>query len=238
MSLPVAILAGGLAMRLRPMTETIPKSLVDVGGRPFAEHQIALLRRHGLTDIVFLVGHLGEMIRDAIGDGSRLGVRVRYVFDGPEPVGTGGALHLALPELGDAFFVLYGDSYLECDYAAIERVFTASGKAGLITVCPNDNRWDSSNVLMDGDRIVRYDKVARTPDMRHIDYGLSAFRASAFGSAPGDGPAFDLSVVYQALLAKDELASFEVPTRFYEIGSPAGLAATRDYILQKETTSR
>ena len=236
MSLPVAILAGGLATRLRPITSTIPKSLVEVGGRPFAEHQIELLAGHGLTDIVFLVGHLGEMVRDALGDGSRLGVRLRYVFDGPEPCGTGGAIRRAVPELGEAFFVLYGDSYLECDYEAIEGVFAASGKSGLMTVCRNDDRWDRSNIRMEDGRIIRYDKTARTPDMRHIDYGLGVFKASAFaGRAEG---AFDLAALYQDLLAKDDLASFEVPTRFYEIGSPSGLAATRDYIAQRETTSR
>ena len=246
MSLPVAVLAGGLATRLGPVTSTIPKSLVDVAGRPFAEHQIELLARHGLTDIVFLVGHLGDMVRDALGDGSRLGVRLRYVFDGPIACGTGGAIRRALPELGESFFVLYGDSYLECDYEGIERVFVASGKLGLMTVCRNDDQWDRSNVLLEEGRIVRYDKVAtsakataaggKTPEMRHIDYGLGAFKASAF--AGRDERPFDLALVYQDLLARDELASFEVPTRFYEIGSPSGLAATRDYIAQRETTTR
>jgi NDP-sugar pyrophosphorylase family protein len=249
MSLSVAVLAGGLATRLGPVTSTIPKSLVDVAGRPFAEHQIQLLARHGLTDIVFLVGHLGDMIRDALGDGSRLGVRLRYVFDGPVACGTGGAIRRALPELGEAFFVLYGDSYLECDYEAIERVFAASGKPGLMTVCRNDDQWDRSNVLLEDGRIIRYDKLAtsakaaaaggKTPEMRHIDYGLGAFKASAFAGRPAvnDRP-FDLALVYQDLLARDELASFEVPTRFYEIGSPSGLAETRDYITQREITTR
>jgi len=127
MSLPVAILAGGLATRLRPITEQIPKSLVEVAGQPFAVHQIDQLRRHGLTDIVFLVGHLGEMICDTLGDGARWDVRVRYIFDGPRVLGTGGAIRRALPQLGDPFFVLYGDSYLECDYAAVERAFVGSG---------------------------------------------------------------------------------------------------------------
>lgn len=236
MSLPVAVLAGGLATRLGPITSTIPKSLVDVGGRPFAEHQVELLASHGLTDLVFLVGHLGEMVRDRLGDGARLGVRIRYVFDGPVAQGTGGAIRAALPELGRAFFVLYGDSYLECDYEAIERTFVGSGKSGLMTVCRNDDQWDRSNVLMSDGRIIRYDKVAKTPEMRHIDYGLGAFKAAAFAGRPE--AAFDLAALYRDLLAQDDLAGFEVPTRFYEIGSPSGLAATRDYIAQRETTSR
>jgi MurNAc alpha-1-phosphate uridylyltransferase len=228
-SLPVAILAGGLATRLWPITETIPKSLVDVAGRPFAEHQVELLRAHRVTDIVFLVGHLGDMVRDALGDGSRWGVTIRYLFDGPRALGTGGAIRRALPDIGDPFLVLYGDSYLECDYAAVERAFIASGKSGLMTVCRNDDRWDRSNVLFADDRIITYDKEGRTPDMRHIDYGLGAFRKSAFASF-GATDTFDLVAVYQRLLATGDLAGFEVAGRFYEIGSPAGHEETPAYI--------
>src|SRR3990172_6194483 len=163
MSLSVAILAGGLATRLRPITERIPKSLVEVAGKPFAAHQVELLRRHGLTDIVFLVGHLGDMLRDVLGDGSALGVRLQYVFDGSVALGTGGPIRQALPVLSDPFFVLYGDSYLECDYLAIEKTFLASAKNGLMAVYRNDNQWDRSNVLFEDGSIIRYDKRP-TPD--------------------------------------------------------------------------
>ena len=166
MSLQVVILAGGLATRLQPVTALIPKSLVDVAGQPFAVHQIELLRRHGLTDIAFLVGHLGELIRDTLGDGTRWGVRLRYIFDGARRLGTGGAVCRALSELDNPFFVLYGDSYLECDYAAIEKVFLSSGKRGLMTVYRNDDRLDRSNVLYVAGRIIRYDKQRRAPEMR------------------------------------------------------------------------
>lgn len=244
MSLPVAILAGGLATRLRPISERIPKSLVEVAGRPFAEHQIELLRSHGTKDVVFLVGHLGEMLRASLGDGSRWGIRVRYVFDGPKPLGTGGAIRRALPILGDAFFVLYGDSYLECDYQAIERAFAEAGKAGLMTVFRNDGQWDTSNVQFEQGCIVRYDKQHRTPAMRHIDYGLGVFNARAFTNPDGEAKAspstndvvdepFDLADVYQKLLANGDLEGYEVATRFYEIGSPTGLEETRAYLATK-----
>jgi prepilin-type processing-associated H-X9-DG protein len=232
MSLSIAILAGGLATRLRPLTEQIPKSLIDVAGRSFALHQVELLRRHDIINIVFLVGHLGEMIRDTLGDGASCGVRLRYVFDRSPALGTGGAVRGALPDLEDPFFVLYGDSYLECDFGAIERAFLSSGKSGLMTVCRNDDRWDRSNVLFTDGHIVRYEKAASAPDMRHIDYGLGVFRKTAFsGYAPDE--AFDLAGVYRGLLARDDLAAFEVPGRFYEIGSPAGLAETRAYLAHK-----
>ena len=229
MSLPVTILAGGRATRLGPLARDVPKALIDIDGQPFAVRQLQLLSAHGLTDIVFLVGHLGDMIRDTVGDGSRWGVRVRYVFDGPRLLGTGGGVRQALPKLGDAFFVMYGDSYLECDYAAVERAFAQSGKAGLMTVYRNDNQFDRSNVRLDDGRIAEYDKRNPTADMHHIDYGLGIFRASAFADREV-GDAFDLADVYRDLLVKGDLAGFEVPDRFYEIGSAEGLAATRAHI--------
>lgn len=228
MSLKVALLAGGRATRLGAVSRDIPKSLIDVGGRPFAVHQIELLRRWGLTDVVFCVGHLGGAVVETLGDGSRWGVRIRYVHDGLSPLGTGGALRKALPLLGDAFFVLYGDSYLDCDYADVERAFETCGKLGLMTVFRNNGQWDDSNVLFTDGRIRRYDKGYRASDMQHIDYGLGALRAGAL-LAHGEG-SFDLSAVYQRLLADDQLAASEVISRFYEIGSPEGLAETRAYL--------
>jgi len=232
MSLPVAILAGGLASRLGSLTQVTPKALLDVAGRPFIEHQIGLLQQAGLTDIVLLVGHLGNRIVDVVGDGSRLDVSVRYVFDGPVARGTGGAIAQALPALGDDFFVLYGDSYLECDYRSIEAAFRASGCTALMTVCCNDNQWDRSNVLLEDGRITAYDKVSGVPGMRHVEYGLGAFRASAFHAR--HDLTFDLASVYQDCLAAGQLAVFEVASRFYEIGSPSGLEATRHHIARIE----
>jgi len=239
MSLPAAILAGGLATRLRPITERIPKSLVEVDGRPFAEHQVQLLRTHGITDIVFLIAHLGRMVQNALGDGTRWGVHLRYAFDGPRPLGTGGAIRRALAHLGDAFFVMYGDSYLDCDFGAIEASFRASGKAGLMTVCRNDDRWDRSNVEFEDGRIIRYDKVNRDAAMHHIDYGLGILTPDAFvpwARDAGNDEPFDLAAVYQHLIAVDSLAGYEVQQRFYEIGSPEGLEETRALLAARQGT--
>ena len=232
MTLPVAILAGGLATRLRPVTAATPKSLVDVAGRPFAVEQLELLRQNGLTDIVFCLGHLGEQVEAALGDGQTWGVRLRYVYDGAQLLGTGGALVRALPQLGQAFFVLYGDSYLDCDYAAVAAAFHASGRLGLMTVFRNAGQWDASNVHYDQGRIWRYDKRQRTPEMQHIDYGLGILSAEVLRRYAPD-QVLDLASIYQDLLAAGQLAAFEVQQRFYEIGSPAGLAETRQYLQQR-----
>lgn len=229
MTLPVAILAGGLATRLRPITERVPKSLVEVGGKPFAAHQVELLRLQGFDRLVFCVGHLGEQVQAALGDGRRWDMKFEYVFDGPELLGTGGALRRALPLLGDAFLVMYGDSYLQCDYRAVEHAFLASGKLGLMTVFRNAGQWDRSNVLFRDGRIVRYDKRHPTPEMQYIDYGLAALWAASLECYPAGQP-LDLSTVYSDLVEQRQLAGLEVTQRFYEIGSPAGLEETRRYI--------
>lgn len=220
--LPVAILAGGLATRLRPITEKIPKSLVEVAGEPFLAHQLRLLHARGIRKAVLCVGHLGEMIETDFGDGARFGIEVRYSSDGPVLLGTGGALRQALPLLGDAFFVLYGDSYLPADYAAVEAAWCASGKEALMTVFRNEGAWDTSNVEFSEGKIVRYDKRDRTPAMRHIDYGLSLFTAKVFADRAA-GERFDLSDVQRDLVAHGRMAGYEVRERFYEIGSHAGL---------------
>jgi len=236
MSLPLAILAGGLATRLRPLTEKIPKSLVEVAGKPFIVWQIELLRRNGVAHLVLCLGYLGGQVQAELGDGSRWGMQVDYIFDGPRLLGTGGALRRALPRLGEAFFVLYGDSYLDCDYAAVESAFRASGKLGLMTVFRNANLWDRSNVIFENGRIQCYDKKNLVPEMKHIDYGLGVLQASALVRYPADR-VLDLATVYQDLLAQDQLAGYEVSQRFYEIGSPAGLQETRDYILRENKMS-
>jgi MurNAc alpha-1-phosphate uridylyltransferase len=230
-SLPVAVLAGGLATRLRPVTETIPKSLVAVAGRPFVEHQLDWLRSQGIDRVVFCVAYRGDMIREALGNGSRWGLSIDYVFDGESLRGTGGALKRALPALGDAFFVLYGDSLLTCDLAAIEEAFLTSGRAGLMTVFRNDDQWDRSNVQFENGRLLRYDKAHVTPAMRHIDYGLGVLTARAL--ALFSDHSFDLAPVYQRLLAAGDLAAVEVSDRFYEIGSPEGLEETRAFLAAK-----
>lgn len=236
MSLPVAVLAGGLATRLQPLTEHVPKILLDVAGRPFAEHQIELLERHGVTSVVYCLGHLGEQVIAALGEGRRWNMTFRYVSDGPKLAGTGGALLRALPLLGPSFFVMYGDSYLDCDYGAIEAAFRASGKAGLMTVYRNDDRYDRSNVEFEGGRIIRYDKVNRDAAMRHIDYGLGILTSAAFEPWAGSEEPFDLAAVYAHLIQNQALVGYEVPQRFYEIGSPEGLEETRALLAARQGT--
>jgi NDP-sugar pyrophosphorylase family protein len=234
--MPVAILAGGLATRLRPLTETIPKALIEINGTPFVEHQLRLLRRKGITDVVLCVGYRGEQIRECAGDGARFGLHIQYSFDGPRLLGTAGALLRALPLLGARFFVLYGDSYLSCDYGAVEDCFLQSGKLGLMTVFRNAGDWDTSNVKFSDGRILKYDKVERDPGMRHIDYGLGAFESTALRDVPSE-KAYDLASVYQDLLRRGQLAACQIEHRFYEVGSTEGIRQLSEFLSKSVTSS-
>jgi NDP-sugar pyrophosphorylase family protein len=222
MALPVVVLAGGLATRLLPLTEKLPKSLVEVGGRPFLEHQIALLRRNGITEIFLCVGYLGEMIEDLFGDGKRLGVHIDYSYDGEKLLGTGGAIRKLLPKLPKDFFVLYGDAYLPIDYQAVAAHFRKLGKPALMTIFCNDDAWDRSNVWFEEGILRRYSKTEHLPQMHYIDYGLTICTRSIFEDYPANEP-FDLAVVFEKLSQHGELAGYEVHHRFYEIGSHQGL---------------
>jgi NDP-sugar pyrophosphorylase family protein len=219
---PVIILAGGLATRLRPITEKIPKALIEVGGQPFIAHQLRLLHSRGIRRVVISAWYQGEMIREYVGDGSRFELEVECVFDGDRPLGTGGAIRQALKLLDGPFFVLYGDSYLPCDYADIQAFFCAGKQPGLMTVYRNQGKWDTSNVAMAAGQILSYDKVNRTPRMEFIDYGLGMFRPDAFAHV-ADGQPADLADIYQSLVAQRRLLAYEVKQRFYETGSFDGL---------------
>lgn len=220
--IPVAILAGGLATRLRPITEKIPKSLVPVAGRPILAHQLEMLHARGLRRAVLCIGFLGEMIQREFGS-EACGIRLEYSFDGEKLLGTGGAIRRALPKLGEEFFVLYGDSYLPIQYAPVAESFHQSGRMAMMTVYHNEDRHETSNVVFADGEIKVYDKKQKLPEMRHIDYGLSLFKLSVFEAYPEDEK-FDLAVVIGKLVREKQLAGYEVPERFYEMGSPLGLA--------------
>ena len=205
----------------------IPKALVPVLGEPFAFHQLRLLAAQGVRDVVYVVGHRAAQIRDAVGEGSDFGLAVFYVDEGDELHGTGGALRVALDRgaLGDVFGVLYGDSYLPTELAPIWAAFATSGRPALMTVHRNEDRWDRSNAVLEDGLVVVYDKrpEARDPRMAWIDYGLSVLRRSVVDDIRA-GATVDLAEIYGTLSARGELAGHEVSERFYEVGSPEGVA--------------
>jgi NDP-sugar pyrophosphorylase family protein len=229
------ILAGGLATRMRPLTETIPKAMIPVEGRPFIDHQLAWLAAHGVTEVVLSVGYLGEAIQAHVGDGARYGLSARVVNEGANLRGTAGAVRLAFDEgvLDERFLLTYGDSFLPIDFAAVFRHFEAAGAPGLMTVYRNQGRWDTSNVIFDGRMVTLYDKQRKTrppEDFSFIDYGLSALTRQAVEQRIPAGQKADLSDLFHALSLRGELCGWESPERFYEIGSPQGLADFSEWV--------
>jgi NDP-sugar pyrophosphorylase family protein len=220
---------------MRPATVKVPKSLLQVAGEPFIAHQLRLLRREGVERVVLCLGYLGQQVRDYVGDGRQFGLEVSCSFDGDHLLGTGGAIICALPQLGNVFFVLYGDSYLDIAFAPVLRAFSESGAPALMTVYRNEGRWDTSNVLFDGTRVVCFDKRTPVPAMRYIDYGLGIFTRAVLSRWERVG-AFDLADVYATLAREGELVGFEVQQRFYEIGTPEGLAETERYLRTTATS--
>jgi MurNAc alpha-1-phosphate uridylyltransferase len=222
------VLAGGMATRMRPLTEAVPKALLPVAGRPFADHQLRWLARGGVHDVVFAVGYLGDRIRAFARHGAAWDLRIRYVDEGHQLKGTAGALRLAYDAgvLQPAFAVLYGDSYLQVDIGRVFAEFERSRPDVLMTVFRNDGAFDRSNARLDGGSVV-YDKTVPDPaaaGMHHIDYGLSIIDRDAVLPEVRPGAVADLADVYRRLSHEGRVGGFEVHDRFYEIGSPDGLA--------------
>jgi NDP-sugar pyrophosphorylase family protein len=222
---PIAVLAGGLATRIRPLTERVPKALLEVAGEPFIAHQLRLFAREGIGDVKLLVGHCWEEIARFVGDGGTFGVAVEYIVDGPVLLGTGGAIRHALDRLGSEFLVIYCDSWLDAPYAPVVEAFRASGQAALMCIYRNDNRWDASNVEFENGTICRYSKKHRVPEMHHVDWGLGMLKANAVAAWP-IGESWDLAELYEELSNAGRLAGYEMTRRFYEIGSFEGLGET------------
>ena len=231
-----AILAGGLAKRMRPLTETIPKSLLMVAEKPFLEHQLALLKYNGFSEIVLCLGFLGDQIQALFGDGRKYGVDIAYSFDGETLLGTGGAIRKALPLLGKSFFVMYGDSYLPVNFSEVATAFHKSGKGSLMTVYKNENLYDRSNVLFEDGAIKLYDKNTSTPEMRYIDYGLSVFNAKVFEGLD-QTKSLDLANLQQDLSRRGDLAGYEAMSRFFEIGSHVGLGELDQFLRHHDSPS-
>lgn len=219
------VLAGGLATRMRPQTLALPKAMLLVAGRPFIDWQLERLAQCGLRDVVLCIAYLGEQLRAHVGDGARHGVRARWAEDGGKLLGTAGALRAALPLLAPAFVVTYGDSYLPFDYAEPLRILEANADCdGVMAVYKNDGKWDASNVITDGAWVQRYEKgVQGDPAFDHIDYGATALRRTVVEALPPGEP-FGLDTLARQLAAQKRLRACVARERFFEIGSPEGLA--------------
>jgi len=217
------ILAGGLGTRLRPLTETVPKALIPVRGRPFVDYQLDLLKKSGIDDFVFCVGHLGDKVQRHLGDGSAKECKIQYSYDGPRLLGPAGALRRAEGLLQNRFFVTYGDAYLRAPYGDMMEALGTSGKLAVMSVYRNENRFGRSDVVVKNGAVVQYDKKNRVKGMDWINYGVTALKKEALALIP-EGEFCDEEAFYGSLIKRGELLAFEVKERFYEIGTPTSLS--------------
>ena len=237
MSLQCVILAGGRGTRMRPLTDRMPKALVPVMGKPFADWQLRYLADQGINRVVYSIAYRGDMLREFVGDGSRYGISVAWLDEGTTLLGTGGALRRALDAgaLDEAFFVLYGDSYLPTDIRRVEMAWRDSKLPALMTVMRNDDRWDRSNAVYADGCVLVYDKSrpeSWRKRMRWIDYGLSVLTRNVVAEWIPSGTVFDLADLMRELSLAGQLAGLEVAERFYEVGSPEGLGELEGYLFE------
>jgi NDP-sugar pyrophosphorylase family protein len=216
---------------------TVPKSLIQVHGRPFIEWQLEWLVAQGVRDVILRIGHLGADVRRHVGSGKSFGLRAIYVDEGDALKGTAGALRLAVDELSIAtpFYVLYGDSLLDVSVPDVTATYEEVGLPALMTVFRNENQWEVSNAVFDGRSVTRYEKLlATTPtDMVYVDYGFLVLQCSLIHEFVPAGDVVDLALVLSRLSMSGRLAGYEAPQRFFEIGSPEGLISMEAYLASK-----
>jgi NDP-sugar pyrophosphorylase family protein len=227
------ILAGGLGTRMRPLTDVCPKNLLPVRGRPFAHHQLHWLASQGVSEVVYCIGHRGDLIRRYWALEPSPVRSIRWVDEGERLRGTGGALRLVFEQgvLDERFLVIYGDSFLPVRFAPVWQAFKSNGLPAQMTVLRNEGRWDTSNAIYKDGRVSLYDKNP-APGMNYIDYGLLAFTRQIFAEATSE--VFDLATLLHQLSMDGQLAGFEVSERFYEVGSAIGLLELDRYLADRE----
>ena len=228
---PVVVLAGGLGTRLRELTGDVrPKAMVEVSGRPFIDWKLQGLAHAGVSRVIVLTGRHGDQIEQHVGTGSQYGLQVSCVHDGPQLLGTGGAIRAAVAELGESFWVTYGDTYLRVDVQAAEAALEERGVRSLMTVLRNRDEFEISNVSARDGLVVEYEKGAAPGTHEFIDYGMLLLDRDALAGFPVQ--AFDLSSVIRDLIAESQMMAFVVTERFYEVGTPESLRETERWLSQ------
>jgi N-acetyl-alpha-D-muramate 1-phosphate uridylyltransferase len=227
--IPVVILCGGQSTRLSPLTEKRPKSMIEVLGKPFIDHQLTLLKKNNVTKVILCIGKYGDQIWDYVKDGLNWGLSVKYSDDGEKLLGTGGALLNARPILPDEFIVMNGDSYLDIDYNTIVTKFHHKGKPILMTVYPIKGTNFVGNVCVRHNKIVDYNKSGKNRDMNYIDYGITPMKKWLLDYFPS-GDAFDFGQIYSQMIQEHGVSCYQSPKIFHEIGTHDGLEETIQYM--------
>jgi mannose-1-phosphate guanylyltransferase len=233
------ILAGGLGTRLGSLTGQTPKPLVHVAGVPYLDHQLRLLARQSIREVVLLTGYLGQAIEDRFGDGGSLGLAIRYSRE-PSPLGTGGALRLAAPLIADPFLLIYGDSYLPIDYCDVVAELDRFPVTGVVVVYDDrEGRTSVRNNISVSDEgfVIRYDKDSlNDQSLKFVEAGVLSFRRSIIDLIP-EGVVSLEKDLFPQLIATRQLRAYPTIQRFYDIGTPERLRAIEEYLSVREASS-
>jgi NDP-sugar pyrophosphorylase family protein len=225
---PVVILCGGQATRLGALTKHLPKSLIPIHGKPFIDWQLELIRNQGAREVVLCTGHLDQALREYVGNGSRYNLRISYSHEN-KPLGTAGALRQAIPLLPPAFFVTYGDSYLEYPWSRIFKDFERSQTNSHLSIYPNRGQWDNSNIQVSKGQLLYFSSPTSADACEYIDYGLSILTRAAVSAFPSHG---DLKDELQRMSTDGQISFTIVDKRFFEIGSKQGIADLTKHLPQ------
>ncbi|MFA5157408.1 MAG: nucleotidyltransferase family protein [Candidatus Omnitrophota bacterium] len=225
------ILAGGRGERLRPLTDAVPKPMIRIKGRPFLEHQLELLKKNGITSFLLCVGYLKEAVIDHFGDGSRFGLKIEYSTEGSF-LGTAGAIKQAEGLLPGEFILLYGDSYLPIDYAALVDAWFKRDCSGLVVCYDNSLHIAQNNIYLSPDnRIISYNK--RSPDSRanYVEAGVSILKKEILGLIPPAGQVSLEEEIFPLLARDGLLKGYPTSQRYYDIGAPERLKSIEEVLL-------
>jgi len=217
----MVILCGGLATRLGIIAKEIPKSMIDINGKPFLQHQIELLKKHDFDEIILCIGHLGEQIKNYFGDGTKFGINIKYSKD--NQLGVIGAIKNAEPLLRDNFFMMYGDSYLpHLDFNNMYQKYQNQDKLALMSIWKNNNKTDKSNIKIKNGLVTNVGE----PNSDYVDYGAIVLNKKILELIPPNKP-FSTKEFWKKLTSKKQLGIYEVKKRLYHIGNIDGLKELR-----------
>jgi len=218
------ILAGGLGTRMRPVTETIPKPMIPVCGKPFLEHQLTLLRKHGMERVLLLVSYLGEQIEEYFQQGDTLNMKIGYSYE-PSPLGTGGALKNASSKLEEKFLLLNGDTFLDVDYASVISDFMRyKPKAVIVARRSPDMPVPNNLAVSTAGQVTAYQK--RNPEnMTCTDAGAIVLSREVLDDiAPMKVCSLE-EQIFPRLIQRGEMRAWVTSEPFFDMGSPSGLQA-------------
>ena len=223
------ILAGGRGTRLRPITDSIPKPMIQFHERPFLHYLVEMLRDSGFRDILLLLGYLPEPIVDYFGDGAKHGVRIRYSIT-PVEDETGPRLRAAADRLDPLFLLMYCDNYWPIRRDDMCRRFESLSPMAQITVYTNHDRYTRSNVRVSDEGWVRcYDKTRSQPQLQGVDIGFVVLKREVMDLLPDGNLNFEASV-YPKLVEMGQLAAYPTDHRYYSVGSHERLPLTAQFL--------